>query len=93
MKWLKAFASLILIIATLVLGILVAMNNPALVQLTFLDWQMPGLSLGALVLLVFGAGCLLGLSVNLLWVWKLQAARRRLTKELRNTVKRVEQIQ
>jgi len=93
MKWLKAFVSLVLGVATLGLGILIATNNPEVVQLSFLQWQLPGLSLGTLVLVIFAGGCLLGLSVNLVWIWRLQAARRRLTKELKNTVKRVEQIQ
>lgn len=93
MKWLKAFLTLVAIVATLLLGIVIALYNKDFVSLSFLDWQLPGLSLGVLVLLVFAAGCILGLSVNLVWVWRLHAARRRLTKELQNTVKRVEQIQ
>lgn len=93
MKWLKAFITLILAILTLVLGILVAVNNPTAVELGFLAWHLPSMPLGTLTLMVFGIGCLLGLSVNLLWIWRLQAARRRLSKELKNTVKRVEQIQ
>lgn len=93
MKWLKAFITLILAISTLVLGILVAVNNPTLVELGFLSWQLPALPLGTLTLTVFGLGCLLGLSVNLIWIWRLQSARRRLSKELQSTVKRVEQIQ
>lgn len=93
MKWLKAFLSLVAAIVTLVFGMLIAMNNPDLVSLSFLHWQLPGLPVGTLVLLVFGLGCVLGLAVNLVWIWRLQVARRRLSKELQNTVKRVEQIQ
>ena len=93
MKWLKAFLSLIVAVAALLLGVLIALNNPDVVNLSFLYWQLPALPLGTLVLLIFGAGCVLGLSVNLFWVWRLQASRRRLTKELQNTVKRVEQLQ
>ncbi len=93
MKWLKAFMSLILAVSTLLLGILVAVNNPVLVELGFLSWQLPAMPLGTLTLVVFGLGCVLGLSVNLVWIWRLQSARRRLSKELQATVKRVEQIQ
>lgn len=93
MKWLKAFVSLVLTVAALLLGILIAINNPDQVHLSFLEWQLPDMPLGTLVLLVFVTGAVLGLSVNLLWIWRLQMARRRLAKELSNTVKRVEQIQ
>ncbi len=93
MKWFKALFSLLITLFALGLGIVIALYNSAEVSLDLWQWQLMPMSLGMLVLLVFALGCLIGLSINMVWVWRLQAARRRLSKELQNSVKRVEAAQ
>lgn len=57
--------------------------NPIPVQLSLLVLQTPTVALGTLIVIVFGAGCALGLFINTLWVWRLQASNRRLKKDLK----------
>mgnify|MGYP001064203073 CR=1 FL=1 len=92
MNWIRSFFILCLAVAVVAVGITIPLYNPEQVHLSLLSWRSPSLSLGTLTVIVFSAGCLSGLFINSLWVWRLQAARKRLQKDLNTTLKRAEQL-
>lgn len=73
-KWLARVAWLIWVLAMLLVGLKIALDNSQSAQITLFDWQTPALSLGLIVCVSLLCGVLLGWFAN---IGPYLAARRR----------------
>lgn len=93
MRWMKAFLVLCLALFLILVGIVIAMNNPEPIQANLILWQLPEVSLGVLLTLVLLFGCILGLIGNTFITWRIRRQRNKLQKQLDQSQKRFEQLQ
>lgn len=92
MQRFKSILMLILTILVVLACALLVVENPTSVNLAFAGMQSPDLSLGLLVIIVFGCGALSTVMVNILWYSSVLLHQRRLNKALQLSLKRVEHI-
>ncbi|MEY8204715.1 MAG: LapA family protein [Bermanella sp.] len=93
MGWIKSFISLSLSLMILVVGVVINLRNPELVELDIVLWRSAEYSLGLLLVAALFVGCLLGIIANSLWLWQLKRQRNKLKKQLASAVQRCEQLQ
>ena len=77
----------------LVVGVVINLRNPELVELDIVLWRSAEYSLGLLLVAALFVGCLLGIIANSLWLWQLKRQRNKLKKQLASAVQRCEQLQ
>ena len=80
-------------LAIIALGVILSLRNNAPVQVDAVVWQSPQISLGVLLMLTLFIGCLIGVLVNVFWLWQLKHQRNRLKKQLDSAIKRFESLQ
>ena len=84
-KWLTRIAWLVWLLAMLLVGLKLALDNTQNVQLRLFGWEAPALSLGAIVCFALLGGVLLGWSASVgPWLTARQRSRR-LEKQLKQT--------
>ncbi len=93
MAWFKAFLSFALALLVILCGIVLTLRNGQMVELNLVIWQSPSLSLGILVVVSLLVGCLLGMLINSLWLWRVTRKSQKLQKQLDQSIKRLEQLQ
>ncbi|NVK39536.1 MAG: LapA family protein [Gammaproteobacteria bacterium] len=93
MAWFKAFLSFALALLVILCGIVLTLRNGQMVELNLVLWQSPSLSLGILVVVSLLVGCLLGMLINSLWLWRVTRKSQKLQKQLDQSIKRLEQLQ
>lgn len=92
MQHLRSFLMLVLTLLVILLCILLVLQNPALVQVSLLNFESAETSLGILLILVFGAGAFFAVLMNLTWYTRVLLKQRRLNRALQQSLKRVEHI-
>ncbi|MCP5334973.1 MAG: LapA family protein, partial [Oceanospirillaceae bacterium] len=67
-------------------------QNPALVHVSLFNFESAEVSLGLLLILVFGCGAFFAVLMNLTWYTRVLLKQRRLNRALQQSLKRVEHI-
>ncbi|MEH6346652.1 MAG: LapA family protein [Bermanella sp.] len=93
MGWIKAMGYLSLILSAIGLGWLVSVNNSGLVKVDVVIWQSPEVTLGLILMVTLFVGCLMGILVNGLLLWRFKRQRNKLRKQLDSALQRFEQLQ
>lgn len=93
MAWLKAFVLFVIALLIIGCGMVLTLRNSQLVELDFVFWHSPSLSLGIVLVVSLLLGCLLGMLINGLWLWRVTRKSQKLQKQLDQSIKRLEQIQ
>ncbi len=93
MTWLSVIGYFGLLVLCILMGLLASMINPDLVQVNMHIWKSPEASLGLVLAITLAMGCLLGVLVNSVVLWKSKRQRNKLRKQLDNALQRFEKLQ
>ena len=93
MAWFKAFITVAIAFILIACGIVLTLRNAQIVELNLVLWQSPPLSLGIVLVFTLLLGCLLGMLINSLWLFRVTRRSQKLQKQLDQSIKRLEQLQ
>ena len=93
MAWFKTFISFAIALVVIGCGMALTLRNAQLVEIDLFVWHSPSFSLGTLLVVSLLIGCILGMLINSVWLWRVTRKSQKLQKQLDQSIKRLEQIQ
>ena len=93
MAWFQTFIRFAIALVVIGCGMALTLRNAPLVELDLFFWHRPSLSLGTILVVCLLIGCLLGMLINSVRLWRVTRKSQKLQKQLDQSIKRLEQIQ
>ena len=93
MTWIKVIGYFSLLVVCAGLGLLASANNSKLVQVNVYNWESPEASLGSVLVITLALGCLIGMIVNSVVLWRFKRQRNKLKSQLDSALLRFEKLQ
>ncbi len=93
MTWLKVIGYFSLFVVGGGLGLLASMNNSVLVQVNIYSLKSSEIPLGVVLVITLALGCLIGMIVNSVVLWRFKRQRNKLKKQLDSALLRFEKLQ